>query len=294
MLLQLKYILKTMRPRQWSKNVFFFAALVFDHKLSLNNFQPALRTLAGFVLFCLISGAVYIVNDLLDVQADRSHPTKRNRPIASGKLAPSTALLAAGILLTISLVAAYLLSIEFCLVAATYFLINIAYSTWLKHISIVDVFIIAAGFVLRVAGGALVISSALSPWLFVCMSLLSLFLALGKRRAELATLMDEASTTRRALDGYTLPFLDQLITIVLSTTILAYSLYTFYAPNVPANQSMMLSIPFVVYAIFRYLYLIQVEKKGEAPEDLLLTDHPFQIAIFLWVVSVIIVFYLLK
>lgn len=292
MLSQLKYILKTMRPRQWTKNAFFFAALVFDRKLSLSNLDPTLRTLAGFVLFCLISGAVYIFNDILDAASDRVHPTKSKRPIASGRLSIPVALVAAITIFLIVAITSYLLSPLFCLVILAYFFLNIAYSIWLKHIPILDVLIIASGFVLRVAGGAIIIHSALSPWLFVCMSLLALYLGFGKRRAELALLVEDASNHRRVLEGYTIPFLDQLITIVSGTTILAYSLYTFFAPNVPADHSMMLTIPFVVYAIFRYLYLVQVKQMGGAPEDLLLSDRPFQASILLWIVAVVVIFYL--
>ncbi len=287
----LRALLKTMRPRQWTKNGFIFAALVFDKQL----FIPSsfLRTLAGFVLFCFISSAVYIFNDLSDIEADREHPEKRNRPIPSGQL-PVGIAWAAGILLVIlSVGLGYLLSPAFAAVVLSYLLLNIAYSKWLKHILILDVLIIAAGFVLRVVGGvALIHVERFSPWLYVVMTLLSLYLGFGKRRAELALLSDEAGTHRKVLHGYTIPLLDQYIMIVSGTTIVAYSFYTFSAPNVPANHSMMLTIPFVVYAIFRYLYLVQVKHAGGAPEEILLSDRPFQVGMLLWGLLVLAVFYL--
>jgi 4-hydroxybenzoate polyprenyltransferase len=287
----LRALLKTMRPRQWAKNVFIFAALVFDKQLL--NPDSFLRTLAGFALFCLISSSVYIFNDLADVEADRQHPEKKNRPIASGKLSVSAAWIAGIILVIVTLGLSFFLTRGFETVIAIYFIINMAYSKWLKHIPILDVLIIATGFVLRVhAGVTLIQVQRFSPWLYVVMTLLALFLGFGKRRAELALLAQGAGSHRKVLDGYTLPLLDQYIMIVSGTTIVAYSLYTFSAPNVPENHSMMLTIPFVVYAIFRYLYLIEVEHAGGAPEEILLSDRPFQIAMFFWGVTVLAVFYL--
>lgn len=286
-----KALLKTMRPRQWTKNGFVFAALVFDKQLFLPD--PFLRTLAGFALFCLISSSVYIFNDLADVEADRQHPQKRNRPIASGRL-PVPAAWTAGILLVaLALALGYWLAPEFAFVIGVYLLINLLYSKWLKHVPIVDVLILASGFVLRVGAGVTLIHvERFSPWLYVVMTLLSLYLGFGKRRAELALLANGAGTHRKVLDGYTLPLLDQYILIVSSTTIVAYSLYTFSAPNLPDNHSMMLTIPFVIYAVFRYLYLIEVDHAGGEPEEILLTDRPLQIALFLWVLVVLAVFYL--
>ena len=175
---------------------------------------------------------------------------------------------------------AYILSPTFAIIGFAYFLINLAYSFWLKHIPLVDVLIIAAGFVLRVAAGVMLIQvERFSPWLYVVTTLLALYLGFGKRRAELALLADGAYSHRKVLDGYTIPFLDQLITIVSSTTVVAYSLYTFSAPNLPENHTMMLTIPFALYGIFRYLYLIQVKNYGGAPEEMLFTDRPLQISI---------------
>ncbi|MBI5951818.1 MAG: decaprenyl-phosphate phosphoribosyltransferase [Chloroflexi bacterium] len=288
----LKALIKTMRPRQWAtKNIFIFAALVFDKQLFI--VESFLRTLAGFALFCLISSSVYIFNDLADLEADRQHPEKKNRPIASGRLPVSVAW-TAGILLTvITLVTGYLLAPSFGYVIGVYFLLNLAYSKWLKHIAILDVLIISTGFVLRVGAGVTLIEvERFSPWLYVVMTLLSLFLGFGKRRAELALLSHGAGSHRKVLEGYTLPLLDQYIMIVSGTTIVAYSLYTFSAPNLPANHSMMLTIPFVVYTIFRYLYLIEVKHAGGAPEEILLSDRPFQIAMLLWAATVLAIFYL--
>ena len=289
----LKALIKTMRPRQWvTKNIFIFAAIVFDKQLFV--LDSFLRTLAGFALFCLISSSVYIFNDIADVEADRQHPEKKNRPIPSGKL-PIPAAWTAGVLLAaVTLGAGYLLAPSFGYVMGLYFLLIMVYSKWLKHIPIVDVLVISAGFVLRVGAGVTLIQvERFSPWLYVVMTLLSLFLGFGKRRAELALLLQGAGSHRKVLDGYTLPLLDQYIMIVSGTTIVAYSLYTFSAPNVPENHSMMLTIPFVVYTIFRYLYLIEVKHAGGAPEEILLSDRPFQIAMFLWVATVIVIFYLL-
>ena len=289
----LNALIKTMRPRQWvTKNIFIFAAIVFDKQLFV--LDSFLRTLAGFALFCLISSSVYIFNDIADVEADRQHPEKKNRPIPSGKL-PIPATWSAGVLLAaVTLGAGYLLAPSFGYVMGLYFLLIMVYSKWLKHIPIVDVLVISAGFVLRVGAGVTLIQvERFSPWLYVVMTLLSLFLGFGKRRAELALLLQGAGSHRKVLDGYTLPLLDQYIMIVSGTTIVAYSLYTFSAPNVPENHSMMLTIPFVVYTIFRYLYLIEVKHAGGAPEEILLSDRPFQIAMFLWVATVIVIFYLL-
>jgi 4-hydroxybenzoate polyprenyltransferase len=289
----LKALIKTMRPRQWVKNAVIFAALVFDRQLRLDNLPAVLRTFAGFVIFCVLSGVVYIINDIADAEADRQHPDKRNRPIASGVLPVRVALAAAIGLIVIIFPLAYLLSPAFALVALAYFTLNLAYSKWIKHIPLLDVFAIALGFVLRVAAGITLIHVArFSPWLYIVITLGSLYIGFGKRRSELALLAEGANNHRRVLDGYTIPLLDQFITIVSGTTIIAYSLYTFSAPNLPDNHLMMLTIPFVLYGVFRYLYLIQVKHSGGAPEDVLLSDRPLQITIFLWGISVLLIFYL--
>ncbi len=284
-------LIKTMRPKQWAKNGVLFAALVFDRQLT--NLLSLERTIAGFIIFCLLSSAVYIINDILDIESDRAHPQKKNRPIPSGALPVGIAIGFAILLLLIAFPAAYLLSPGFALTCALYFLMNLAYSKWLKHVPLLDVLIIAAGFVLRVAGGVMLIQvQRFSPWLYVVMTLGALYIGFGKRRAELSLLAGDASNHRRVLDGYTIPLLDQLITIVSSTTIVSYSLYTFSAPNLPDNHSMMLTIPFVIYGIFRYLYLIQVKDSGGAPEEMLFSDRPLQITIALWGAAVLFIFYL--
>lgn len=288
----LKYILKAMRPRQWTKNAFVMAALVFDRKLF--DVLSLERTLLTLVIFCLVSSSVYLFNDIMDVEADRNHPVKKNRPIASGKLSIKIAVIVSVILLLVSLAGSYFLSTGLLVIVAVYFLLNLAYSKWLKHMPIVDVLVIAACFVLRVVAGVSVIEvERFSPWLYVVTTLFALYIGFGKRRAELMVLVpDNTQSHRRVLSGYSLDFVDQLITIVSSTTIIAYSLYTFSAPNLPANHSMMLTIPFVLYGIFRYLSLMQIDKRGGEPEELLLKDRPLQITILLWAISVMIIFYL--
>jgi 4-hydroxybenzoate polyprenyltransferase len=290
----LRALLKTMRPRQWPKNGAVFAALIFDRQLSLTNFTPLIHTLAAFALFCLISGSIYMINDILDVEADRQHPTKRNRPIASGKLPVRTAIIAASALILVALPLSFLLSLQLGAIAAAYLIVNLAYSTRLKHVPLVDVMIIAAGFVLRVGAGVAVIRvERFSPWLYVVTTLLALYIGFGKRRAELTLMAGKAQSHRKVLEGYNLNFLDHLITVVSSSTIMTYSLYTFSAPNLPDNHAMMLTIPFVMYGIFRYLYLIHVRQEGGAPEELLLTDRPLQVDIGLYGLAVLIIFYLI-
>jgi 4-hydroxybenzoate polyprenyltransferase len=286
-------LLKTMRPRQWPKNGFVFFALVFDKQLF--HLDAFLHTLGGFVLFCLVSSVVYIINDIADIEADRQHPKKKLRPLPSGKLSVNVAWAAAIVIVAISVPLAWLLSPGFAAVLAVYLLMNLAYSGWLKHIPIVDVFIIAAGFVLRVeAGVTLIVVERFSPWLYLVTTLGSLFLGFGKRRAELTLLNLGAGSHRKVLDGYNIPLLDQYITIILAATIVSFSFYTFDAPNLPANHSMMLTIPFFVYIIFRYLYLVQMTDQTGAPEEVLLTDRPVQIAIGLMGLTILAVFYIFK
>jgi 4-hydroxybenzoate polyprenyltransferase len=287
----LNALLKTMRLRQWTKNGFVFFALVFDKQLFI--VDAFVRTLAGFFLFCLISSAVYLLNDIADVEADRQHPEKKHRPIASGKLPLNVAASAAIILIVITLPVAYYLAPALAIILAVYLLINILYSSWLKHIPVLDVLIISAGFVLRVvAGVALITVERFSPWLYVITTLFSLYIGFGKRRTEMTLLEEDASAHRKVLDGYTLPLIDQYITIVSGTTIVTYSLYTFTAPNLPPNHSMMLTIPFVVYGIFRYLQLIQTGHAAGAPDEVALKDRPLQVTVLLWGLAVLAVFYL--
>ncbi len=287
----IKALIKTMRPRQWTKNAFVLAPLIFDRQLT--HPEALLRSTIGFFLFCLLTGTVYIINDIADVEADRKHPRKCKRPIASGQLPVPAAIIAAAVILLIDLPLSYYLSPGFFWISAGYFVLNLAYSKWLKHIPLVDVLVIAADFVLRVAAGVSVIQvERFSPWLYVVTTLLALFIGFGKRRAELTLLAEGANSHRRVLEGYSIPFLDQLITIASSATIIAYSLYTFSAPNLPANHAMMLTVPFVLYAIMRWLYLIQIKQEGGAPEELVLTDRPLQITAVLYGLAILVIFYL--
>ena len=287
----LSALIKTMRPRQWTKNGFVFFALIFDKQLFLR--EPFLRTLAGFALFCFISSAVYLINDISDVDSDRLHPEKKHRPIASGKLSLGAARSAAILLTAVAVPIGYWFSPAFAGILALYLITNILYSRWLKHIPILDVLIVSSGFVLRVAAGvALITVERFSPWLYVITTLFSLFIGFGKRRAEMTLLEKGAGSHRKVLDGYTIPLLDQFITIVSGTTIVTYSLYTFTAPNLPENHSMMLTIPFVVYGIFRYLQLIQTGHAAGAPDEVALKDRSLQATVLLWGLAVIAVFYL--
>jgi 4-hydroxybenzoate polyprenyltransferase len=287
----LNALFKTMRPRQWVKNSIVFFALIFDKQLFHG--ESLVRTLAGFALFSLVASTVYIFNDIADLEADRQHPTKKTRPLPSGELPVSVARGAAIGILVFVLPAAYWLAPAFAGVLAFYFVMMIAYTKSLKHVPILDVMIIAAGFVLRVhAGVTLIVVERFSPWLYVITTLGALYLGFGKRLAELKLLTDGAGSHRKVLDGYTVSLLEQFITIVSSTTLIAYSLYTFTAPNLPENHSMMLTIPFVIYAIFRYLQLVEVSEKTGAPEEVVLTDRPLQISIVLWGLIVMAVFYL--
>ncbi len=283
-------LIKAMRPKQWTKNAFVFFALVFDKQLFLP--APFLRTLAGFFLFCLISSTVYLFNDIADVESDRQHPEKKFRPIASGVLPIPAAWVAAILLTLIVIPLGYFYSPVFAGILTIYLVINLLYSRWLKHVPILDVLIIAAGFVLRVgAGASLIVVERFSPWLYVVTTLFALFIGFGKRRAEITLLEKGAGSHRKVLDGYTLPLLDQFITIVSGTTIVAYSLYTFSAPNLPENHTMMLTIPFMVYGIFRYLQLIQSGHAAGAPDEVALKDRPLQLIVLLWGLAVLAVFY---
>lgn len=274
-------IFKTMRPKQWTKNAFIFAGLVFDGQLL--QVEPFVQTLIGFFLLCLASSTVYLINDIADIEQDRQHPRKKHRPLPSGKLTVPTAASAAILLGVLTLTVSFFLNTFFGALVLTYIFMNLLYSLRLKHVPIIDVLFVASGFVLRVgAGVSLITVERFSPWLYVCTTLLALFIGFGKRRAELSLLADKANAHRKVLDGYTIPFLDQLIVIVSASTIMAYSLYTFSAENLPDNHLMMLTIPFVMYGIFRYLYLIQVENAGGAPDEVLITDLPFIVTIFGW------------
>ena len=282
-------LIQATRPRQWTKNLLVFAALTFD--LKLDNPERVLISIGAFGVLCLASGGVYLVNDLLDREADRLHPAKRNRPIASGRLPVRVATAAALASLMIAPLFAWLLRPGFALIIVCYIGLILAYSIWLKHVVIVDVFAISGGFVLRAAGGAVVLAIPISPWLYVCTVLLSLFLGFAKRRNEIRVLESSAALHRRNLDEYSVGLLDQLILLTAAATIMSYSLYTFTAEALPDNHAMMLTIPFVLYGIFRYLLLVYVREEGGAPEQLLLTDIPLLASVALWGLAVVAVLY---
>lgn len=286
----LRAIFQTMRPKQWAKNVFIFVALVFDRKLT--DIEAILHTVVGVVLFSLVASVVYILNDIMDRHADRHHPTKRNRPVASGELPVITAWIAASLILLLALPLSYLLSPGFFKITLIYLILNLVYSKWLKHIVLLDIIILASFYVIRVAAGVTLIEVVrFSPWLYIFTTFLALLIGTGKRRAELAQFAGGANS-RRVLDGYTIHFLDQLITLAAGMTIITYSLYTFSAPNLPENHVMMLTIPFIIYSIFRYQYLLQVKNTGGAPEEIVLSDHPLQATIALYGLTVLVIFYL--
>jgi len=285
-----KTYIETLRPRQWTKNVVIFAGLIFDGQFLQP--YPFLRVLAATLLFCLVSGITYTINDLLDVEADRLHPIKKNRPVASGRLGKKQAIIYVIILSIFALLASYLLSPKLSLILIAYTLLFLAYSLWLKKILIVDVLVIAAGFVLRVLAGLSVIQpNNFSPWLLVLTSLLAAYLGFGKRLGELKLLENNAGNTRKTLEGYTIPLLNQYIQIIITSILITYSLYTFSAYTFHPSYAMMLTIPFVAYGIFRYLYLLQNETITATPEEVLLKDRPLQLAILLWGLTVIVVIY---
>ncbi len=281
-----------MRPKQWLKNVFVFAALVFDIKLT--SLPHVTETLAGFVLMCLGSGCVYLINDLADIEKDRHHPRKQHRPLASGELSVNAARIAAVVIGITAVALAFILNTGFAIILSIYLALQVAYSFWLKNVVIVDVMIVAGGFLLRVAAGVPLAEAArFSPWLYICMMMGALLIGFGKRRHELTLLKDDANAHRESLQDYNLPLLDHAISIVTASTLLAYALYTFSGENLPAGNTMMLTIPFVFYGIFRYLYLLHVRGIGGAPEEIILSDRPLQITIILWGLSVGVVMYLL-
>jgi 4-hydroxybenzoate polyprenyltransferase len=288
----IKALIRALRPHQWVKNVILFAALVFDRQLM--NWQGFLHTVLAVITFCAISSSVYLMNDLLDIESDRQHPKKKNRPIASGKLPIPVAIGASSFLGIGSLISAYIISRSFFFVVLTYLLIQIAYSTFLKTQPIIDVMVLASGFLLRVGAGTTIIAvERFSPWLYMCTGLLALFIGFGKRRAEMTVLEENAGDHRVALRGYTIPLLDKLITIVSTSTLMAYSLYTISAPNISDNHAMLITVIFVIFGLFRYQYLLEVKEAGGAPVEVLMEDRPLQIDVLLWGLSVLVIFYFL-
>ncbi|MHB9155996.1 MAG: decaprenyl-phosphate phosphoribosyltransferase [Endomicrobiales bacterium] len=290
--LMLAAVFESLRPKQWTKNLFIFAGILF----SQNFLDPAmlLPVVSAFFLFCLLSGSVYLVNDITDLPQDRNHPRKSKRPLASGRLSPAAAAAAAGALIVSSLIASSFLGLPFFLAAAGYLTLQLAYSFFLKHIVILDVFSIAAGFVLRVVAGALVIDVEISSWLIICTILLALFLGLSKRRHEIEMLMEGAQSHRKVLEDYSSYLLDQMIGVVTASTVVSYALYTTAPETVEkfGTKNLMFTIPFVLYGIFRYLYLIHKKGEGGSPENILVSDIPLLVDIFLWAAAAGIILYL--
>lgn len=286
-------LIKTMRPRQWTKNVIIFAGLVFDGQAFIPD--SLLRVTAAFALLCLISGSVYIVNDLVDVESDRQHPTKRRRPIASGQVPLNVAQLAAVVFPVLILIAAFLFSPPFAVVLLAYLALQLLYSFVLKRIVILDVLAVMMGFVLRVLAGVVVIQVAqFSPWLYASTALLALFLIITKRRQELLQLAEQAGSLRVTLRHYNLPLLDDMLRMVMTGTLITYLLYTIEAPSklLAGSNLALLTVPFVLYGMFRYLYLMHVKGEGSAPDEVLLKDRPLQAAIALWGITFVAILYL--
>lgn len=285
-------LLKSIRPQQWLKNFFIFAPLIFSE----NVFEKSmfLRTLLAFGVFCLLSGALYILNDIKDIEEDRIHPIKSKRPLAAGELKKRQAIAGFIVLSFISLLLAEAVNREFLWICLLYFGLQFSYSFALKHVVILDVFIVASGFFLRVIAGAVAIKVLISPWLLICTTLLALFLALGKRRHEICLLDEAAMNHRPILAEYSPYLLDQMISVVTASTVIAYCLYTISGETIEkfGTNKLILTVPFVLYGIFRYLYLIHRKAEGGTPETLILKDRPLLLDIFLWIVSAAIIIYL--
>jgi 4-hydroxybenzoate polyprenyltransferase len=287
----LRALLVALRPRQWPKNGLLFIALAFT--LNLQDVSLLLRCVAAFVCFCALSSAGYLLNDVVDLEADRAHPTKRLRPIAAGQVAVGLAFGLGIALVILGLAGTFLISFSLGLLALAYALLTAVYSTTLKHLVLLDIFAIAAGFVLRAAAGAVAIDVPISPWLYIATLLGALLIALGKRRTELETLGVEAAVGhRRNLESYSIAFIDQLILVISSAALMTYALYTFSAENLPKNHSMMLTIPVVMYGLFRYLFLVREGDIGGAPEELLFRDRPLLAAVVVWAVLAVTTLYL--
>jgi 4-hydroxybenzoate polyprenyltransferase len=286
----LRALVEALRPRQWVKNLFVFAGVVFGQQL----FTPAAgAALAAFALFCALSGAVYLVNDVADRERDRRHPAKRRRPVASGRLPVGVALGAAVGLAGGALAAGAALSPAFALTGLAYLALLGAYSAWLKHVVVVDVIAVASGFVLRAVAGAVAVDVEISGWLLICTILLALFLALGKRRHEVLTLGAEAPRHRPILAEYSPALLDQMIAVVTASTVTAYALYTMSPETVAKFHTRLLpaTLPFVLYGVFRYLYLLYRRQLGGSPAELVFTDRPLLLNTLLWIAAVLAIVY---
>ncbi len=285
-------LVETLRPQQWVKNGFILAALIFSQ--SLTRWDRCRQVLLATLVFCMVSSATYVLNDIFDAAEDRHHPSKKMRPIASGRVSATRAGIAGVILGAAGLIAAWKLSTSFFGIIVAYLAINILYSSFLKKIALLDVFIVASGFLLRVIAGGLVIHVAISPWLIVCTTLLALFIALSKRRHELVLLGRRASDHRAILKDYSPYFLDQLISIVTASTVVTYALYTL-SPDVQSKfpgKRLELTIPFVLFGIFRYLHLIHNGQQGGNPTRSLFTDPVLLSVVLFWATSVILIIYL--
>ncbi|MBW3622348.1 MAG: decaprenyl-phosphate phosphoribosyltransferase [Armatimonadetes bacterium] len=277
-----------MRPKQWVKNLFVFAGLVFTGNIA--NLPLLGITLAAFAAFCAVASGLYLINDVRDRNEDRFHPTKKNRPIASGRLTPGFALGASAVLILGALALAWAINPPFFAIVILYLILTMAYTAGLKNVVILDLLLLASGFVIRAAAGALAIQVAISPWLLICTTLVALFLGLGKRRHELVLLSEGAGKHRRALEDYTLPFIDQMLSVVTAATLVAYMLYAFNSQTAKEHDWMLLTTPFVVYGLFRYLYLIHVKREGGSPENALLDDRATLINFALWTLTVLAIF----
>jgi len=284
-------LLSSLRPHQWTKNLLVFAALAFSKHLF--EAGPFVRSFVAFVLFCALSGVVYLVNDVVDVERDRLHPSKRHRPIASGALAPRTALVVAALLGILALAPSVVLGMRFAVCATAYLLLNLLYSFWLKNVVIVDAISVSLGFVVRAVAGAVAIGVDFSDWLLICTILLALYLTLCKRRHELTSLNDAAAEHRQILSEYSPYLLDQMISVVTASCLTAYAFYTTAPETVLKYQTNRLSwtIPFVLYGIFRYLYLVHQKEQGGSPTDILLTDRPLLGAVGLWALAIVVIVY---
>ncbi|MEQ8190885.1 MAG: decaprenyl-phosphate phosphoribosyltransferase [Candidatus Eremiobacterota bacterium] len=281
-----KNLAVAMRPKQWTKNFLIFAALIFAERLF--HYHDILLVGIAFVLFCLLSSSIYIINDLVDIEQDREHPEKRKRPFASGKISKITGIIFSVLLALISLISAFIIKIDFFIIASLYFILNLIYSFKLKRLPILDVLSISLSFVLRAAAGGVIIRVFVSPWLIVCTFLLALFMAIGKRRGELILLEENHAKHRHVLSSYSIKLLDQMISVSTSSILIAYSLYTFTSGK---SVALMCTIPFVIYGIFRYLYLVYQENRGDNPTSIFISDRPMQINMFCWLISVLIIFY---
>lgn len=287
-------LLETMRPRQWTKNFFVFAAVVFGQRLY--DESAVVWSVGAFIIFCFLSSSVYILNDIADAEKDREHPKKRNRPIASGRLSASVALPVSVLLAAFSLALSFAISRGFAFYAAVYLGLNLLYSFSLKHVVILDVLMVAIFFVLRAVAGAAAINIEISHWLLICTFLLALFIALSKRRHELVLLENNASSHRASLTEYSPYLLDQMIAVVTASTLMAYMLYTVDARTISefGSNHLMYTIPFVTFGIFRYLYLIHQKGEGGDPDRIVISDRPFLINMLLWMAVVALAVYLPK